>query len=230
MRVGVDVDGVLADFNRAFITRVIQVTGRNLFPAGYEPTTWGYPTEVGYTLEEEAAVWETITEDRCFWSSLTPYPETRAAVEYLHHRAYTHRDDVYFITARPGLDAKKQTEAWLRAQFGHVSGFLSNPTVLITKHKGLAARTLDLDVYIDDRYENAIDVGMVHTDPSIPLRGRPSTVSFLLDRPWNAGLPNSPAFVRTFSVEGICEVADAIARGTARGTTPRSHASEVTPA
>ena len=32
MVIGLDVDGVLADFNTPFIARIIQVTGRDLFP------------------------------------------------------------------------------------------------------------------------------------------------------------------------------------------------------
>lgn len=226
MKVGIDVDGVLADFNTAFMRRVVNVTGRDLWPENYQPTTWSYPTTVGYTPEEEAVVWKTIKEDRVFWYCLPTYPETWETFRYLDERIKVDRDDVYFITARPGAEAKRQTEMWLLKEFNHVTTHHHNPTVLITPHKGLAAQTLGLDVYIDDRYENALDAAGVHwrNEP-------PRTMTFLLNRPWNTDRDVSGTdIIRVDSLPGICEMAEAIRRGTAVGTTPCSHASVKTPA
>jgi len=179
MRVGIDVDGCLANFNSGFIRRVIEVTGRNLFPDNYEPTTWDYPTAVGYTEDEVNKVWENIQADPLFWLRLPVYQGTCG---FLMNLARQHHD-VYFITARPGIEAKMQTELWLE-----VAGYES-ATVLITSKKGLAARTLDLDIYLDDRWENAKDVavlsdGFTAHGKTIPPRYS-TTKTFLLDRPWN---------------------------------------------
>ncbi len=165
MIIGCDVDGVLADFNEAFIARVVKVTGRNLFPEGYEPHTWDYPEALGYTKDETTQVWTGIQEDRTFWSSLLGYEGAMENIERLINRQ-AEGDDVYFITSRPGILAKRQTEEWLSRR-----GF-PRPTVLISSDKGRVAKALKLNRYIDDRTENAI---------SIPEETR----SFLLTRPWN---------------------------------------------
>lgn len=176
MKIGIDVDGVLADFNTAFIARCIKVTGRDLFGPKFVPTTWNYPESVGYTREEVSAVWKDITEDRAFWYRIGWYMDVDQ--EALRRLCVDREHDVYFITARPGLQAKLQTELWLAPQ---IKTF---PTVLITSHKGLAARTLDLDFYIDDRYENVLDVASSVVINNGPSAG-PRVQTFLLDRPWN---------------------------------------------
>lgn len=169
MILGIDCDGVLADFNSAFIDRVIAVTGRDLFPPRpFDIPTWNYPEWYSYTRQEVSDVWEDIKRDPLFWATLPVYPDTTQALRRLETLAYNGAD-VYFITARPGVRAKAQTEEWLQA-----SGYSHQlPTVLVASEKGLCATALGLDVYLDDRWENAVDVAYT------PTR------TFLLNRPWN---------------------------------------------
>lgn len=199
MRVGIDCDGVLCDFNAAFIRCIVNVTGRDLFPPNYEPTTWNYPESVGYTSEEVDETWRTIKADRVFWYCLSAYPDTENAMGYLADRISHHHDDVYFITARPGVDAKKQTEQWLIKEFGKITSWHVVPTVLITPHKGLAVQTLNLDVYIDDRDRNCLEASSAHWHGSVP-----KCRTFVMDRPWNRELLD-PRIERVSSVVGICE-------------------------
>lgn len=167
MRIGIDVDGVIADFNQAFITRVCDRTGRDLFPARpFDIPTWNYPEHYGYRMDEVTCVWDHVKGDPQFWASLPPYSWTS---EFLS-RLDPYADDVYFITNRMGVSPKQQTERWLWLNQGPVS-----PTVLITAMKGWTARSLDLDVYIDDRDLNVIDVRTVS----------PKTRTFIQDQPWN---------------------------------------------
>lgn len=191
MRLGIDCDGVLANYNEGFQRRIITVTGRDLFPCpNYEPDTWYYAEKLGYTAEEIDATWRTIKEDRAFWFSLHPYRDTSYALGLISDRISHTGDDVYFITARPGRDAKKQTEMWISSRFPH----LTRPTVtvLLTPHKGLAAQTLGLDAYIDDRWENCLEVagGDCRT--------------FLMDRPWNQGEENEE-ITRVPSIKAMFE-------------------------
>jgi len=168
-RVGVDVDGVLADFNSAFIQRVIDVTGRDLFPARpFDIPCWNYPQHYGYTEVEVSTVWTNIKTDSTFWLSLLDYPQTRSLLESLRN-IQTAGTEIYFITARPGVRVKEQTEGWLLYM-----GF-EFPTVLISSAKGLCARALDLTHYIDDRWENVVDVRQYS----------PTTSVSLLTQPWN---------------------------------------------
>lgn len=180
MRIGIDVDGVLADFNKTFIERVISVTGVDLFPARpFNIRTWNYPESYGYTKEQVDDVWQVIKADRLFWGSLEKYPTTLADLDCLTHRIIVEHDDVYFITARPGVEAKYQTEMWIqhRSLYGAATWI---PTVLISSHKGLCAQALDLDIYIDDRWENVAQVNGMHW-----RNEKPRCKTFLMDRPWN---------------------------------------------
>lgn len=166
--IGVDVDGVLADFNAAFIEFMIQVTGRDLFPPRpFDIPTWSYPAFYGYTPAEETKAWKLIETSPYFWRDLPQYPDTPAAMLYLNAERKTGAD-VYFVTSRPSLSAKAQTELWLRD-----AGY-DYPTVLISGRKGMCAGALLMDAYIDDRWENAIDV-VERTDTTV----------YLMDRPWN---------------------------------------------
>jgi 5'(3')-deoxyribonucleotidase len=185
MKLGFDLDGVLCDFNTSYMARIVEVTGRNLFPDGYEPHTWHYPEQQGYTEEELAAVWATIKSDGAFFRGLQPYPGTHQIIDELTHRVWN-GDDVYFITARTCDNAKWQTECWLSAH-----GMLS-PTVLISEQKGLICQALDLDRYIDDRQKNMLSVALTQTR------------AYLLDRPWNRrhkGQDDGHRIVRVSSVE-----------------------------
>ena len=193
-RIGVDIDGVLANFNESYIETVVAVTGRDLFPARpFDIVTWNYPESYGYTREEVAKVWECIKASETFWQNLGTYPTTVNDLNYLAEKQ-EEGHDVYFVTARPGVLAKFQTEMW----FLGIPQCEITPTVLISSEKGLCAKALSLDAYIDDRWENVIDVVSVS----------PSTRVFILDRPWNRGHDDVEAqygIERVYCVEGICE-------------------------
>lgn len=186
--IGCDVDGILADFNTGFIDLIVAIAGRDLFPPRpFDIPCWDYPQEYGYTAEEVAAVWAHIQVSATFWASLAPYPDAEEMIRYLR-AAVQAMDDVYFVTSRPGLTAKLQTERWLRKL-----GF-GSPTVLISSNKGYVARALSFDVYIDDRWENVVDVA----------QWAPRTKVMLMDRPWNRAPEHCHAdVVRVDSVVGI---------------------------
>jgi 5'(3')-deoxyribonucleotidase len=175
LRIGVDVDGVLADFNSSFIERVIKVTGIDRFGKGYVPTTWNYPESVGYSSEEVSAVWGDIKGDPYFWRNLPPYEHTGQVLTYLSHLQHVGHD-VYFITARPGIVAKKQTEEWLQHKSRLQYLAAPSPTVLISNDKGGCASVLSLDIYVDDRVENVFAVS--------GERGS-KCVTFMFRQPWN---------------------------------------------
>ncbi len=174
MRIGIDIDGVLAQFNDAFILRVIQVTNKDLFPARpFDILTWHYAQSYGYTDTEVSAVWESIKADKYFWQRLGPYDTAEADLDALYD-CQEAGHEIYFITARPGIWVKRQTEIWIQTH-GYYIRFRI-PTVLISSHKGLCAQALNLDAYIDDKDENVMDV---------LTRSFGKTKTFVMDRPWN---------------------------------------------
>lgn len=185
MVIGCDIDGVLADFNAAFIKLTIAVTGRDLFPPRpFDIPTWHYPQYYGYTESEmdfdNGPVWGAVKSDPKFWQSLLPYADTVESLKYLSILRRDH--DIYFVTQRYGIKCKLQTERWLR-RFG-----FDDATVLVSSAKRAVAQALKFDAYVDDRWENAVDVAGEFKQPNLvsaPMWMPSITKSFLLVRPWN---------------------------------------------
>lgn len=174
MRIGIDVDGVLADFVNPYIERVIAVTGEDRFPPRpFEVTEWLTAQAYGYTGWQADAAMVSIYVDPFFWQNLPPYPNTKddlVAIGGFIEKGH----EVYFITARAGVRVKRQTERWLAA---HTHGEAELPvyTVLISEEKGACAAALDLDAYLDDRPDNLL---AVH-------KQAPTTHTGMMTRPWN---------------------------------------------
>jgi uncharacterized HAD superfamily protein len=169
-RIGLDLDGVLVNFYDAYEGAIRRETGRDLFPTRAKdeyPPTWDWPEYHGYSQAEIRDVWQAIHADPEFWYRLEPLPDWHVAYQLI--RANVH--DVYFITARPTESALAETQRWLAVH----GGTSTSATTLISPHKGLCAKALDLDIYVDDRIENILDVWS-HS---------PVTRAYLIDRPYN---------------------------------------------
>ncbi len=181
-RIGVDCDGVLANFHAGFINLLVKQTGIDLFqPKPYVPEVWNYARAAGYSNADHLnECWDTIHTSEDFWELLGAYPETPEILAQLYGRVLK-GDDVYFITTRPSsglISAKYQTEMWLQDHYPGSSIDEFVPTVIITATKGKVASALNLTHFIDDKWENCVDVE-VSTD---------DCVVYLLDRPWNQGV------------------------------------------
>lgn len=164
MIIGIDVDGVLADFNPAYIDLIIDVHGEDLFPSRpFAIPTWDYPEFYGYSTEVMHEVWKEIAQPELdFFRGLVAYPGAEKFIEELNNQ-----DNVYYITTRPGVCAKVQTEQWL------LEHGANNPTVLISKEKQHVCRGLKVDTFLDDK---ASTCAMVV--PYVPY-------TFMLEQTWN---------------------------------------------
>lgn len=188
MVIGVDIDGVLADFNTNYIDLVREVTGRDLFPKGYtwaDIETWSYPETFGYTDAEITKVWDHIAASRTFWRTLRPYAST---YNFLYDLSGLEHD-VYFITSRIGKREQMQTMDWL-IEFGWKTDHA--PTVLISSKKGECCHALKVNLYIDDKNENCEDV----------VKQAPDTECWMLAQPWNS-ITGRPGIIRTGSIDGF---------------------------
>lgn len=170
MKYGFDCDGVICDFASAYEDLLIKQTGVDLFTPHRDdpdyPACWDYPEHYGYTRDEVSAVWDEIRGSDRFWELLYSLPD----MGYLSDVLGKWDNDIYFITNRPGVNAKRQTENWLRS-YG-----VPNATVLISDKKGFCSLALGLDFYVDDKLENANDAASTS-----------SAYVYLLDRPYNQG-------------------------------------------
>jgi hypothetical protein len=203
MRIGIDIDGVLAAFVPAYVEKLTKVSGIQ-FPVGDPnfPSTWYFEREAGVTRPQENEVWDQIRQS-AFWATLLPMPGALDVIRELDQLSLLGRADVYFITSRPGQSAKRLTEFWL-TKLG-----MENPTVILADEKGPVARGLKLDVFIDDRPENIADVFEWTRRPQTPRAGDyagPQTRVYMIDAPYNRSMDMSAhRFTRVANVMEVLE-------------------------
>ena len=176
LKLAVDIDRCLADFNQEYVAKVIELSGRDLFGLAKVspefPPVWNYPEEFGYSDAEVAAVWRSIKKDHNFWLSLDELPGAVEAIGRLNvARLYGH--DVHFLTSRPGFASKYQSEEWLRARGMDV------PTVILADDKTPYMSLLGIDAFVDDRLKN------VNLCMRTVRLGRLNTRVYLVDAPYN---------------------------------------------
>jgi uncharacterized HAD superfamily protein len=166
MKIGVDIDGVLADFTSAFNALVKAEYGITLpNPA----PSWNWHRDGGVTKEMDSKLWGYIM-DSMWWGTLFPMTGAVEALERLNLMSRA-GDDIYFITSRPGKLSKFLTEMWLKFHG------MDAPTVLVTSNKGPVVKGLGLDVFVDDKPENNYEV--------IQATGYGEVRVYLIDAPYN---------------------------------------------
>ncbi len=176
MRIGIDVDGVFAEFNTAFKQLLPMV------PETFVPDVWDWPQKYGVTTEQLRTAWETLRASDDFWLSLKPYDDTCEQL-LVAERLSESGHDIYFVTAREGTKAKWQTEDWLLRQGSYC------PTVIVVpnRQKVEVCSALGLDAMLDDCLTNVGPIAEVCR-------------AYLLDRPWNqASTPASVTRVSTIA-------------------------------
>jgi len=189
LRIGFDMDGVLADFAEAYREAEARVFGpvasatRPGDPEDQlevEPQTSAEPSSEGPSSADVAeahhamrrkrdAIWRAIQSTPNFWTTLRPLDPK--AVRRIHELAERDGWDVFFVTQRPptqGESVQRQTQRWLVEQ-----GFDLPSVLVIHGSRGEAARALRLDYLVDDSARNCVDVtamadakALLITDPA----------------------------------------------------------------
>lgn len=196
-RVGIDLDGVLANYNEAAYAELSKLT--NTTPNiewNTQPTMWHWPEHYFDPLvvkEFRNGVQEGIGGWR-FWGSFGVYPEARAFINRMKVGVIAGDVEPWFITTRP-KGVRRTTQEWLKARF-----HIETPNLILTHEKGAAAKCLELDIMVDDKPENLIDV--------LAARGTKCRC-YLLTRPWNKSFTHS-YITRVDSLEQVTLDAQAI--------------------
>ena len=165
VRIGFDMDGVLADFAAAFRDVETRLFGGTPTVAAEAPEveaqqeeSQGASGSAGQSPREmrrrRDAVWNAIHRMPDFWTTLKPLDP--GAVRRIHALMIRYRWEVFFITQRPateGQTVQRQTQRWLVQQ-----GFDLPSVLVISGSRGAAAGALRLTVHIDDSAQNCLDV------------------------------------------------------------------------
>ena len=207
MRLGFDLDGTLADLQSALAREA-----RTLFPGidpsslpssaapfgagGETPAAEGAaetkPAIGTLTSRQQRQLWEAVRARSNFWESLSEIEP--GALSRLYALTQERRWEVIFLTSRPetaGDTAQSQSHRWLAAQ-----GYLSPSVFIVHGSRGKIAAALQLDVLIDDRPENCLDV-------AIDSKARPILV-------WRGEEGKVPASARQLGIGAVASIKECI--------------------
>jgi hypothetical protein len=173
LRVGFDLDGVVADMESELIRRAEELFGEAMAlrlqeraaepatVAGADPPTDTAPPENSPPLErlrmtsrQQRRLWQHVESIENFWEGLRELEP--GVVARLASIATERRWEIIFLTKRPetaGATAQVQSQRWLEA-----NGFPLPSVFVVQGSRGRIAASLDLDIVVDDRPENCLDV------------------------------------------------------------------------
>ena len=106
------------------------------------------------TARQERRLWRHIESIESFWESLSEIEP--GSVARVASAARDRRWEVIFLTKRPdsaGATAQVQSQRWLEAK-----GFKLPSVYVVQGSRGRIAAALGLDIVVDDRPENCLDV------------------------------------------------------------------------
>lgn len=175
-KIAVDCDGVLADFNEAYISLLRKLYPEVHIPEDFKPSSWDYPiNELGLTKEQYKASWKALHDTPNFWLTLRPMSGVGALATFLATHA---NEDIWIVTARcgsEGMTVAIQTQMWLNSCgiFSHLN-YLGVITGANSDEKILIYKAMGMQYSIDDKAETV--------EQCDTLAGHKA---YLLDQPWN---------------------------------------------
>jgi len=188
MRLGFDLDGTVADLHSA-----LALEARRLFP-GIDPAavptsaapgagpasedtgdrddSAGEERHVSFgslSSRQQSEIWNAVCDRENFWETLDEIEP--GALARLYALVREHRWELIFLTSRPetrGDTAQSQSHRWLSKH-----GFREPSVFVVHGSRGKIAASLALDVLVDDRPENCLDVAIDSSARDSGLARRP---------------------------------------------------------
>jgi len=185
LRIGFDLDGVLADMEGELVRQAEILFGEPMtrrleerpLPAAADvdarraagdaaPDPEAPPDaaqdsvppllKLKMTPRQQRRLWRHVESIENFWETLAPIEP--GVIERLARLTSARRWEIIFLTKRPesaGVTAQVQTQRWLEAH-----GFRMPSVYVVQGSRGRIAAALALDVVVDDRPENCLDVAV----------------------------------------------------------------------
>lgn len=186
MRIGIDLDDVLADSLPRFIEAFERRFGIHV---KLEEAAWNLSARNPQISLEAYKAFLRELDRQGFFGKVALYPEAKAAVEQLH--ALGHR--LYIVTGRLPMN-EGVTLRWLEAKGlrGYFEAVLHKEGERVSEYKKRAAYKLGLEVFLEDELHVALALASSSPQPLTPNPQPQSLTVLLFDRPWNRGpLPSS---------------------------------------
>lgn len=147
MRIILDVDGVLADFNNAYADLLESLGTPIIDRTPPWPKIWHWPEEVA-DPETISTSWKMIKENPEFFITFSPTDHALLLAQTGELQQLLEKHDVYVVTSRPA-EGRGATEFWLSELFGVMVG-----SVHVKGLKGPIGAALGADLIIDDNVEH----------------------------------------------------------------------------
>ena len=225
MRIGFDMDGVFADMEAELLRQATLIFGEPmkqrleersqpaLPPAERDAAGADAPADgtsarqaaaeaapdnvpstmkMGMSARQQRRLWRHVESIENFWQTLGECEP--GIVERLGRLAVERRWEVIFLTKRPegaGATAQLQTQLWLESRGFHL------PSVYVVQgSRGRIAAALGLDVIVDDRPENCLDVAVESKARAILI--------------WREGAGQLPAAAQRLGIGVVKSVAECL--------------------
>jgi hypothetical protein len=218
LRVGFDLDGVLADMDAELVRHAEGLFGVAIAqPAGTasDPEAAAEAAanneapllKMNLTSRQQRKLWRHVESIENFWETLKEIEP--GAVAQLATVALANRWEIIFLTKRPqsaGATAQLQSQRWLES-----NGFKLPSVYVVQGSRGRIAAALGLDVVVDDRPENCLDV-------AIDSKAR----AILVWRDDNQLVPAATQRLGIGVVKTVGECLDILTKADANGREPES--------
>lgn len=168
LRLGFDIDGVLADFRTAFHTAATKCLRRDI-PDSSDPDRAPSPLDAG----DVRRVWDHILGTQNWWMDVPAYEPDQVARLYALTRAAGW--EVFFLTKRPagaGDSVQFQTQWWIERL-----GFYLPTVLTVPGSRGEVANGLRLDLIVDDQIINCAEVISAAQTKALLMQRVPDTVA-----------------------------------------------------
>ena len=147
VKIGIDIDGVLAEFVKPFSERANELFGKTEIISTHQVTEWDWLTgpENGLTRHEEQHLWSSLEDE--WWYGL---PSILSPGEQHRFQEVCKEQEVYAVTNRHRR-LQRVTERWLASQGFHAQ-------TVVTNNKPKELHLYEIGYFLDDRPDNVYEL------------------------------------------------------------------------